>query len=79
MLAKSRRDRMKRIGRVLIKIIDIIILWCFGWKAKRFKYHFADFPDQYYWLWRDPKEHNRWLPRDFAIKACESRIRGGIG
>ena len=54
----------KFLELLIKKILDPLILWCFGWKKKKELYAGA-----YRTLWQDPKTKH-WLSQDAAIFIC---------
>ena len=67
-------NNMKTTIKIIIKLFNCSILWCFGWKRKKFNYYFRDLPGGNMILWRDPIDHNCWLPLENAIIICEKRL-----
>jgi len=60
---------MKTLELFITKVLDPLILWCFGWKRKR-ELHAGI----YRTLWQDPKTKH-WLVPNVAIIICTTRCR----
>ena len=67
----------KRIAIILIKILNPVILWCFGWKRIRKTYFIRDIPVDSEILWRDPLSRGAAFTEPDAIQICERRITKG--
>ena len=64
----------KRIGKILIKLMNPLILWCFGWKCQQITYRCRGFPIRTVTLYTDPKNKYVKVDMDVAIRVCEGRI-----
>jgi ABC-type Zn uptake system ZnuABC Zn-binding protein ZnuA len=56
---------------IIYRIVDPLILWCYGWKHHKYWYARCDWD-----VWTDPKNGEQY-GQSLAIKICEQRIKGG--
>ena len=58
----------------IIRILNPMILWSYGWNRKVQVHKFNNIPVCTYAVWEDPKNKGTYFEEDVAIMACESRI-----
>ena len=58
----------------IVRVLNPMILWSYGWKRKVQVHKFNNIPIYTYTVWEDPKNKGTYYQEDAAIIACESRI-----
>ena len=66
--------RIKRFLLWVVKRLDPIILWCFGWRRKWRVVNRGTVSVYRYPVWEDPKNPGSYHAESMAIQICEGRI-----
>jgi len=64
----------KNVALLLIKILDPLILWCFGWKQTNRIYYKNHIPVLERSMWYDPEKKYGWQSKQSALSIINKRI-----